>query len=59
MWRWRKSVAIDQTFLKLTGIGGATDVAKREHEVDRGACVFVFLNMGKTLACLGTGRTHL
>lgn len=59
MWRWRQSVDKDQTFLKLTDIGGEIDIAKREHEVDRGMCVFVFLNMGKTLACLGTGRTHL
>lgn len=36
MWRWRQSVVKDQTFLKLTDIGGEIDIAKREHEVDRG-----------------------
>lgn len=41
MCRWRQSVDVDQTFLKLTGIGGETDAAKRELEVEGGMCVCV------------------
>ena len=49
-------------FPKTYWYGGETDMAKREHEVDKGVCVFVcvlfFLNIGKTLACLGAGKSH-